>query len=267
MSRLYLLDVGALGAWQHFAVSDQSAHQNLIDGVAGWWNSFSESSSPTHVVACFDCSRASNWRKLLFVEYKSARDTKPKDELLAEGMRKLPALFELLGVPCARADGFEADDLIATLSARHEGEVVIVTSDKDLMQLVDERVTVYDPRPNKAGECVFYDVEKVTEKHGVPPARLRELLAIQGDAADSIPGVAGWGKVAALTAIQQTRSRIELVRKAAAGELEGISAKKQEAFAVQTEDFAMSYKLVGLRFDAPIPEDFCTTIIHRGEEV
>ncbi len=260
MSRLYLLDTGALGAWKHFSVSDHSDHTTLIEGVRQWWDEFAKRFSPTDVVACFDCSRESNWRKQLFVEYKSARDTKAKDEAFIAGMRDLPKLFAALGVPMLRADGFEADDMIATMSAHHEGEVIAVTSDKDMHQLVDERVRVYDPRPNKAGDCILFDEAKVTEKHGIPPHRLREFLAIDGDKSDSIPGVEGWGKVAALTAIQQTKSRAELVRKALAGTLEGITAKKQAAFAAQLAAFELSYKLVGLRFDAPIPDGFDTRI-------
>lgn len=252
MSRLYLIDANALGAWLHFAVSDSSDHADLIEGVRSWFSEFSAKFKPTMVRACFDCSRESNWRKQIYAEYKSARDSKPKDEALIEGLGKLPALFDELGVPSWRVEGFEADDLIATAATQHDGEVIIITSDKDMMQLVDERVHVFDPRPNKAGESLFYDAAKVEEKLGVPPHRVRELLAIMGDAADSVPGVEGWGKVRAINAIKQTRSRLELVRKAKRGELQGITAKNQKALADNLADFELSFELVGLRFDAPI---------------
>jgi DNA polymerase-1 len=266
VSRLYLLDAGSIAAWKHFSVSDESAHGDLVEGVTTWWREFSDRYQPKHVVACFDCSRASNWRKIRYVEYKSARDTKPKDENLIAGVRALEKNLPGLGVPTIRVDGFEADDLIATLSTTHDDDVIIVTSDKDLMQLVDDRVQVYDPRPDKANECVFYNAAKVTEKHGVPPHRLRELLAIQGDSSDSIPGVPGWGKVAALTAIQQTKSRLELVRKAKAGKLDGITEKKQKIFADQIDAFDLAYELVGLRFDAPIPANFDTHLMEVRHE-
>lgn len=263
--RLYLLDVGGLAAWQHYAVTDQSPHGDLVEGVRLWWSEFVKRYDPTHVVACFDCSRESNWRKKRYVEYKSARDSKPKDEALAEGLRKLPDVFRALGVPQLRAEGFEADDLIATLSARHDGEVIVVSTDKDMHQLVDDRVQVFDPRPNKAGECIFYDAAKVEEKHHVPPHRLRELLAIMGDSSDSVPGVKGWGKVAAVNAIKETRSRLEIVRKVRAGELTCATKKHQASFAAQMADFELSYELVGLRFDAPIPDDFDTTLKTESE--
>lgn len=256
MSRLYAIDANSLGAWQHYAVSDSSGHQDMLEGVRAWWREFSERLKPEMAVACFDCSRESNWRKKLFVEYKSGRDSKPPDEALRAGFRELPAVFESLSVPTLRMDGYEADDLIATLTARYDGPVIVVTSDKDLMQLVDDRVQVYDPRPNKAGECVFYDEAAVEQKLGVPPHRLREYLAIKGDTADSIPGVKGLGDVFSRTAIRQTKSKAEMLRKLAACALADISKKNQEKFNASLADFEMSYNLVGLKFDAPIPEDF-----------
>lgn len=254
--RLYLLDGSALCAWQHFSVSDHSDHDDAQEGIRMWWDEFSKRYEPQLAVCALDCSRDSNWRKKRFAEYKSARDSKPEDKMLKEAFGALPATIESLGIPLARFEGFEADDVIATLAARHEGEVVIVTSDKDMHQLVTERVRVYDPRPNKHGECTFYNEAAVMEKHHVPPSRVRELLAIQGDSSDSIPGVEGWGKVAAVSAIKQTRSRMELVRLAREGKLKDVTPKKQASFIEQLADFELSYELVGLRFDAPVPENF-----------
>lgn len=250
--RLYTIDVGALAAWKHFAVNESSEHADLCEGVRTWWEEFSAKLNPGAVVACFDCSRDSNFRTKLYPEYKSARLTKPKDEALIEGMRKLPELFASLGVPTMRAEGFEADDIIATLAAQHDDEVIIVTSDKDLMMLVDERVKLYDPRPNKAGECVFYDVAAVTAKMGVPPHRIRELLALMGDAADSVPHPPGWGRVNSINAINQTKSKLELIRKAKACELKDITIKNQTTLADNLALFDLAYELVGLRFDVPI---------------
>lgn len=258
--RLYLIDAGALGAWKHFSVGDASEHADAVEGVNFWLADFMQHYSPARAVACFDCSRATNWRKLRYVEYKSRRDALPTDEAFRAAMKELPRAFEAVGMPIARADGMEADDVIATLSGRHDGEVVIFTSDKDLHQLVDDRVSVFDPRPDKAGVCVFYDMAKVMEKHHVPPHRLREKLAIKGDSADSIPGVKGLGDVFAVTAIKQTRSRMELERRLLAGELADITPKNQKLFAEKYDDYRLSYELVGLRFDAPIAEDFDTAI-------
>lgn len=265
MNRLYLLDGSAICAWQHFAVSDHSDHSDASEGIRLWWSEFSKRYQPELAVAALDCSRESNWRKKLFAEYKSGRDSLPPDPGLRDAMRALPETIASIGVPIARYDEFEADDVIATLAARHRGEVIIVTSDKDMHQLVTDRVRVYDPRPDKQGVCHFYDETAVFEKHHVPANRVRELLAIQGDASDSIPGVEGWGKVAAVNAIKQTRSRMELLRLAREGKLKDITPKKQASFIKQLEAFELSYKLVGLRFDAPVPENFNMAITPNQE--
>lgn len=249
MSRVYLLDANALGAWCHFAGSDHSDHHDMIEGVQNWWESFTVNYQPTKVIAALDCSRADNWRKKLYTGYKSARDSKPPDQALRDGFARLPEALADLGIEVARADECEADDVIATLSDTVL-DVVIVTTDKDLHQLVDDRVSVYDPRPDPQGVCKFYDTVAVYQKHHVNPMRLRELLAIMGDSADSVPGVKGWGKVAAVTAINQTASRMELLRRVAKCELKDITEKKQRTFNV--EEFDLAYRLVGLRFDADV---------------
>lgn len=255
--RVYLLDANGITAWCHYSSLSVPASLNAAESaVRSWWTSFSAEMIPSYAVACFDCSRESNWRKKMFVEYKSARDSKPRDTLLADTVAIMPSVFADLGVPVLKVEGFEADDLIATLAESWSGEVVIVSTDKDLRQLVDERVTVYDPMPNKAGKCVFYDEAMVFEKNHVPPDRLREALAIMGDSSDSIPGVPGLGKVAAVTMVNQTRSRLEMIRMASERKLKNISVKKQETFIEHLSYFELSYELVGLKSDACIPEGF-----------
>ncbi len=245
--RLWLLDVGSLCAWKYFGNGD-------VESLRDWWADLVKVYDPQLAVACLDCDRASNWRKSIEPSYKMSRDVKPKDEGLADAMRTQPGMWRSLGVTSLRFDTFEADDIIATLSTVHDGEAVIVSTDSDLHQLVDERVQVYDPRPDKNGTCKFYDVKAVTEKHFVPPNRLRELKAIAGDTSDNIVGVKGLGKVFAATVIQQTKSRMELERRALDGSLSDISDKQKKIFAEGLDDFRKAYELVGLRFDVPIPE-------------
>lgn len=260
--RLYLLDVGALAAWKHYSVTDASTHMDMLQGVQIWLADFMASHEPTDVVACFDCSRETNWRKKRYVEYKSARDAKPADEAYIEALRKLPATFFAAGVPIVRHDGFEADDLIATFTAeKWAHEVMIVTRDKDMLQLVDERVKVFDPQDGK-----LYGPQEVLAKFYVPPHRMREFLAIAGDASDSIPHIKGLGKTFAANAIKQTRSRLELERRACAGELANITEKNQTLFAAGIETYKLAYELVGLRFDAPIGDDFSTRVFGEVQE-
>lgn len=261
--RFYAIDANGISHWLwHSDRTDRHGNEmSLANATRQWFAEFRERLNPSHVVACFD--GGNNWRKAVHVEYKASRAAKPIDEEKLAALRLQPDLWRDLGVEVLRFDTFEADDAIAALCNVHASEdveVVIVAADKDLMQLVGDHVKQYDPRPNKAGECVFYDAAAVEEKHGVPPHRLAELLAIWGDSSDDVPGVEGWGKVKAINAIRQTKSLPELLRKASAGELKLIDAKHQASLVAQKEALEMSLKLVRLRFDVPVPQDlgaFC----------
>lgn len=258
--RLYLLDANGMAAHEHYSVSDSSVHSNAEEGIRKWWSEFSERHKPSHTVACFDCSRDSNWRKILYPEYKLSRDTKPKDESYLEAIRAMPKVFASMGVPVLRIDSYEADDLMATLAEAWPDEVIIVSHDKDMLALVDDRVRVYDPVPNKTGKCVLYDERQVLEKMHVSPHRVREMLAIMGDSADNIPGVKGLGKVFAASAINQTRSRMELERLCADGKLTDLTSRSQKIFSENVESFRLCYELVSLKSDAPIPDGFSLEI-------
>lgn len=258
--RIYLLDVNGLAHWQYHSTATDSAGNelDLAAKVRKWWNDFDETMNPTYAVACFD--GRGNWRKEIFAEYKSARAAKPKDEEKIKALNEMPDLFDSFGVRCVKVDGFEADDAIATLCARFAGEAEIVTvvTDKDLMQLVEQLEggpTQYDPRPGKDGVCHYYDAAKVEEKLGVPPHRVAELLAIMGDASDSVPGIEGIGRVQAINAIKQTKTAAEIFRKAAKHELANITPKNQDKIVAGREAFDLSLRLVSLRFDVPVELD------------
>lgn len=260
MIRIYLLDVNGLAHWQyHSTATDNAGNElELSVKVERWWEEFRSKMKPSHVVACFD--GRGNWRKEIFAEYKSARAAKPKDEAKLKALNEMPALFESLGAKTTYFNGFEADDVIATLCARFcdEAEVVTIATDKDMMQLVEQMdggPTQYDPRPDKTGACVYYDAAKVEEKLGVPPHRVAELLAIMGDASDSVPGIEGIGRVQAINAIKQTKTAAEIFRKAAKHELANITPKNQDKIVAGREAFDLSLRLVSLRFDVPVELD------------
>lgn len=260
MSRVYLCDAPAISHWMYHA-ADKSAggldETPLDDRIERWWSEFRDAMNPQRFVACFD-GRGS-WRQSLSADYKSARKAKPVDPKKIEALRSVPTLWRSFGVPVVSADQYESDDCIATLTARFcspDNEVYIITSDKDLSALVGDmnggRVSVYDPRPDKTGECKTYDAEAVYQKHGVRPHRLQDLLAIMGDASDSIAGIKGIGRVNAVNAINQTKSAAEIFRKAAKGELANITPANQAKIVAGRDDFDLSLKLVTLRYDAPI---------------
>jgi DNA polymerase I len=132
-----------------------------------------------------------------FEAYKLQRPGMPRD--LVEQIPWVRRSFEALGLPLLERPGYEADDILATAARRlHDTpiELVLVTADKDALQLVDPRVTVLSVL-GRTGERIVYDAAKVQEKWGVPPERIPDVLALMGDSIDNIPGVPGVGEVTA----------------------------------------------------------------------
>ncbi len=144
---------------------------------------------PEYIAAIFE-STGPTFREEAFAEYKANRSEMPVD--LSEQIPYVRRILEALRVPILEYTGFEADDVIGTLSRRalDSGvDVVIVSSDKDMMQLVNERVSMFNP----VKEDAFYDPAGVEQFMGVPPGKVADLLALKGDAIDNIPGAPGIG--------------------------------------------------------------------------
>jgi len=140
------------------------------------------------VAIIFDAGRKT-FRNELYPEYKANRDECPPE--LVQQMPYFRELSKAIGLPVLEAPGYEADDIIATLTAKlvaQNKDVVIVSGDKDLMQLVNEHVTIWDTMKDKR-----YKAPEVVEKFGVGPAQVTEVLALTGDTSDNVPGVDGVG--------------------------------------------------------------------------
>lgn len=295
MRRLYCIDASGLHHWlARSKYNDEQgrpltlAQKPLAERCAGWFAQFAAECHPTHVVICLDGKR--NWRYDVLAEYKSTRKAKrrPADEEILAEIAKMPTSWRATRLPVLEFDGFEADDTIAALCNVHAGpecEVVIVSSDKDLMQLVGDGVRQYDPRPNKNGEYTLYDAAAVEQKLGVPPHRVADLLALMGDAADDVPGVEGWGEVTAINAIRQTGSMMELLRLAREGALKSINPmlqhrvhpkdavdkngellQKKVPIVEQMQELELSQQLVALRYDVPVPADLAAFALRGDEE-
>jgi DNA polymerase-1 len=141
---------------------------------------------PDYMAVCWESDKP-GFRHAIFPEYKAARKERPAD--LTPQMPYIDRFFEAFKIPAIRVQSYEADDIIGTLAtmANSRGvRVVIVTEDKDMLQLVNADTVVL----KKSG---FYNREKVHEKYGVPPEQLAHFLSLQGDASDNIPGAPGVG--------------------------------------------------------------------------
>lgn len=198
---------------------------------------------PTHVAVAFD-PQGGSFRNKLYPEYKAHRPPMPED-LVGQWswIRDVTRAFNL---PLIVIDNFEADDVIATLSRQanqREWDTTIVSSDKDLMQLVNARTHMLDTMKR-----VRFDPKAVRKKWGVEPARLHDLLALAGDASDNIPGIPGIGpKTAAL--LINTYGGLEDVLRSA----EQVRQQKRRQSLIEfAEDARLSYRLVQLREDTPL---------------
>jgi DNA polymerase I len=144
---------------------------------------------PEYMAAVFE-SAGPTFRDEVFAEYKANRSEMPPD--LGEQIPYIRKLLQAMRIPILEYPGFEADDVIGTIACRCAGsdvEVVIVSSDKDMLQLVNERVSMYNPMK----EDIWYDPAKTEEFMGVKPSQVADLLALKGDAIDNIPGAPGIG--------------------------------------------------------------------------
>jgi DNA polymerase I len=153
---------------------------------------------PDYLAMATDPPRANTWRRRIFPEYKAHR-VQQHDDLYVQ-ITRCKEVVRALGIPVLECPMDEADDTIATLVASCPDSIqpVIVGRDKDLMQLLTDRVTMFDPMANEVLTPAF-----VEKKFGVPPKRLRDYLAIVGDSTDGIPGVAGIGPKTAVKWIKE----------------------------------------------------------------
>jgi DNA polymerase-1 len=159
---------------------------------------------PTHYAIAFD-KAAPTFRHQLFEDYKAQRPKTP-DELVNQ-LGRVKQLVEAFHIPVFEIEGFEADDVLGTLSrqASEQGiDTIIVTGDADTMQLVSPQVKVLYPKPRGTfSDTTLYDEKAVAEKYGVKPENIADLKALMGDPSDNIPGVRGVGEKTATKLIQQ----------------------------------------------------------------
>jgi DNA polymerase-1 len=197
---------------------------------------------PTHVVVASDPPGGS-FRKQIYPEYKAGRDKQPEDLTV-----QLPIVEEIcaaFGVSTLRVADFEADDVIASLVAHapEEAEVCIVSTDKDLMQLVSDHVEMLDSAKGRR-----VDVAAVEERFGVPPALLLDVRALVGDPSDNIPGVKGIGEKGAAKLIGEYGDLESLLASA-----DQVKAKKaREGLLAHADDARLSRELSTLREDVPL---------------
>jgi DNA polymerase-1 len=200
---------------------------------------------PTHLVAIFDHSEKT-FRNEMYDQYKANRSAPPEDLVPQFPLvRRATAAF---GVHCVELPGYEADDLIATYACKARdagGEAVIVSSDKDLMQLIGPRVVMWDPMKDRR-----LAEDAVMEKFGVTPDKMIDLQALIGDSVDNVPGAPGIGPKTAAQLLDEYGDLDTLL--ARAHEIK--QPKRRETLIAHRDQILLSRQLVALSCDAPAPE-------------
>ncbi|WP_407976038.1 DNA polymerase I [Brucella pseudogrignonensis] len=207
---------------------------------------------PTHFAVIFDYS-SQTFRKEIYPEYKANRTAPPEDLIPQFGLiRQATRAFNL---PCIEKEGFEADDLIATyarIAEKAGGDVTIISSDKDLMQLVTPSVSMYDSMKDKQ-----ISIPEVIEKWGVPPEKMIDLQSLTGDSTDNVPGIPGIGPKTAAQLLDEFGDLDTLLARAS----EIKQNKRREniiAFADQTK---IARELVTLKTDVPLDVDLSGLVL------
>ena len=203
MKKLHLIDISSFFFRSYYAVpphmtSPKGLPTNALYGVLSMLLKLIEKEKPDYIVSCFD-SKAPSFRSQLFPEYKANRSEMPED--LQAQVPGLKDMVRLLGIHSFEREGFEADDLIGTMSEfgrQHKLNVIILSGDKDFAQLVDENIVLFDTMKSK-----IYNIEGVKKKWGVLPHQMIDYLALVGDTSDNIPGVKGIGPKGAVQLLEK----------------------------------------------------------------
>jgi DNA polymerase-1 len=221
---------------------------NAIYGFASMLANTLRDEAPTHFAVAFDVSRKT-WRSQDFPEYKANRSSTP-DEFKGQ-VELIGELLDTMNAERFAVEGFEADDVIATLATQAEAEgfeVLIVTGDRDSFQLVSDHVTVLYPTKG-VSELTRFTPEKVQEKYGLTPSQYPDFAALRGDPSDNLPGIPGVGEKTATKWINQFGSFAELVERA-----DEVKGKVGQALRDHLESVKLNRHLTELVRDVELPK-------------
>jgi DNA polymerase-1 len=260
--RLFLIDGLAIAYRAYFSmirtplINKYGVNTSAIFGFVNTLNKIIDDEKPDFIGVAFDTSEPT-FRHKEFPEYKATREAMPDD--LIPQIDRIKEIVSAYNIPMLEFHGYEADDIIGTLVKRAEKENVLsfmVTSDKDYMQLINNRTKMYKPSRSSQGQKLS-DVEiigpdEVIQKFGVPPEKITDILALMGDKVDNIPGIKGIGEKTASELIRTFGSLDNLYNN-----IEKITKPKlKENLIAFKNDAYLSKKLATILTDIPLKLDF-----------
>ncbi len=266
MSKLLLIDGNAIIHRAYHAMPALTTKDNKPAGaVYGFINMLLrviQDLEPTHIAVCFDRPEPT-FRKEIFKEYQSHRPE--MDEDLGVQFATVKSVLEAMNIPVFDKAGYEADDLIGTLAKKGKNkvfdQVIIVTGDKDILQLVDDKVKVYLPIRGLSNAKLFGKKE-VKEKLGVEPEQIVDLKALMGDPSDNYPGVFGIGPKTAIKLLQKYKSFPDIYKNLNSIE-DNIAKKLQDG----KENGEISYKLARINTEVDFEYDLDNMVKWRIDSV
>ena len=256
MKKLVLIDGNALLHRAYHATPPfTTAKGELVNAVYGFSSMLLKALSdlkPDYMVITWD-EKGPTFRHQAYTQYKATRaDT---DEALSGQYKRVHELAKAFNLPEFSLSGYEADDLIGTLTTQamkeDQLEVIIITGDRDIMQLINSRVKILMPKKTLA-DVGLYGEEEFVARYGFSPDQLRDYKGLAGDASDNIPGVSGIGDVSATKLIHQFGTVEEIYQPE---NLKTLPQRMQSLLAEGAEDAVMSKKLATLDLKAPIKLD------------
>ncbi len=254
--KLFLLDGHALVYRAHYAfigrplINSKGMNTSAVAGFVRTLWDLIRNEHPTHLAVSFDLPTPT-FRHEMFPEYKANREEQPEDITFA--IPYIQAILEGFKIPVVTLDGYEADDVIGTLAKQAEKDgytVYMVTPDKDYAQLVTDNVLIY--KPSRSGNGIeVWGIKEVCENWGIKrPEQVIDILGLQGDSVDNIPGIPGIGPKTAAKLLEEYDSVENLL--ANANKLKGKQKESVETFAEQA---LLSKKLATIDIEAPIQFD------------
>jgi DNA polymerase I len=251
--RLLLLDGHSLAYRAFFALPVENFSTttgqptNAVYGFTSMLINILRDEAPTHVAVAFDVGRQT-FRSEMYSEYKAGRSETPTD--FRGQVSLIKEVLEALAVPTVEAEGFEADDVIATLATQAETDdmdVLVVTGDRDALQLVDGKVTVLMTRRG-ISDMTRFTPEEVQAKYDLTPAQYPDFAAVRGDPSDNLPSIPGVGEKTAAKWIREFGSLDALVDR-----VDEVKGKAGDALREHLSSVIRNRQLTELRRDVPLP--------------
>ncbi|MBA4531512.1 DNA polymerase I [Brevibacillus halotolerans] len=251
MSHFVLIDGNSIANRAFYALpllsTSQGLHTNAVLGFTTMLLKVIDEMKPTHILVAFDAGKVV-FRHSEYTEYKGGRAKTPSE--LSEQFPLIRELLDAFSIKRFELEGYEADDIIGTLTLRAEAEQIkttVITGDKDMLQLVSPYVSTAITRKG-ISEIELYSTEEIFEKYGLKPEQIIDLKGLMGDSSDNIPGVPGVGEKTALKLLHQFSSVEEVL-----ANIEQVSGKKlQENLRNNVEQAKMSKSLATIMRDIPV---------------